>query len=642
MLPSPDTTNFDSEKTRRGRMCGEDASASLPVNQAKPEPVRKAVILAAGVGNRLRSYTREYPKCFVEVAGVPILENTLAHLAALGCEEVVIVIGHHKELIIEKFGAKFLEMSIVYVVAESYETTNNIYSLWLARSHLTEDVLLLEANVFFERAVLERLLSEAGGNSAVVSQHQSWMSGTVVSVDSRGHIAALFDAQHQDDGFNYSKVYKTANLYLFRQDYLRRYFVPQLEAYIAADDVNEHYESILIALAHRGKNNLRAVICNDLNWYEIDDESDRLAAEYLFSSPEQRYAHVDKQHGGYWRFGFVDHAYLYNPYYPPKTVFTHFQNHLRDLVLNYPAGQDVVARLVGTLIDQPPAWLVVGNGASELIKIISGRLAGQIICPVPSFNEYENAARDRSFVPFELPSPSFELDVDAFAERTIACNARVAIVVSPNNPTSLSVPRGDLLRLAERLCEQDCMVVVDESFLDFANDCANLSVEGWVERTPNLAVIKSLSKSFGIGGLRLGYLLTRNPSFADAIRSELHIWNVNGFAESFLRLAPRYRRAFRESCVRVRADCDRLYEGLSRIPGITAYKPDANFVMCRLPTPGLTAPEVAKRLFMDFNLYVKHCAGKNMPEAARYLRIASRTEPENNMLIQALWQCLET
>ncbi len=91
-----------------------------------------------------------------------------------------------------------------------------------------------------------------------------------------------------------------------------------------------------------------------------------------------------------------------------------------------------------------------------------------------------------------------------------------------------------------------------------------------------------------------------------------------------------------------RADCDRLYEGLSRIPGITAYKPDANFVMCRLSTPGLTAPEVAKRLFMDFNLYVKHCAGKNMPEAVRYLRIASRTEPENDTLVQALWQCLET
>ena len=156
-------------------MYGEDASASLHVNQAKPEPVRKAVILAAGVGNRLRPYTRKYPKCFVEVAGVSILENTLTHLAALGCEEVVIVIGHHKELIIEKFGAKFLEMSIVYVVAESYETTNNIYSLWLARSHLTEDVLLLEADVFFERAVLERLLSESSGNSAVVSQHQSWI-----------------------------------------------------------------------------------------------------------------------------------------------------------------------------------------------------------------------------------------------------------------------------------------------------------------------------------------------------------------------------------------------------------------------------------------------------------------------------------
>ncbi len=633
MPASSNTSPHDSDGTGQGAGVGEPTRAHR---------VRKAVILAAGIGDRLRPFTHENPKCLVKVAGVPVLDNALTHLAAVGTEEVAIVVGHHKNHIIERFGSSYLGMSIVYVVSEEYETTNNIYSLWLARAHLNEDVLLLEADVFFERAVLERLLAEPGGNSAVVSQHQSWMSGTVVSVDDLGRIQALFDAEHQDDAFDYSRVYKTANLYLFRKEYLRRYFVPQLEAYVVADDLNDYYESILIALAHRGKNNLRAVICDDLMWYEIDDESDRLAAEYLFYSPEQRYELVGKQHGGYWRFGFVDHAYLYNAYYPPKPVFTHFQNHMRDLVLNYPAGQDVVAGLVATLIDQPPSRIVVGNGASELIKIISGHLAGRIICPVPSFNEYENASHDGSFVPFELPAPSFELDVDAFAERAIECDARIAIVVTPNNPTSLSVPRADLLRLAERLQAQDCMLLVDESFGDFASNAGELSVEAWVDKVPNLAVIKSLSKSFGIGGLRLGYLLTGNSAFAESVRSELHIWNINGFAESFLRLAPRYRRAFKQSCARVRSDCDRLYEGLSQIPGVSAYKPEANFVMCRLPSSGPNGPDVAKRLFVDFNLYVKHCAGKGMPDAERYLRIASRTEAENDIFLEALRKCLGT
>lgn len=612
-------------------------------NQApgkRPETIRKAVILAAGVGDRLRPFTDRLPKCMVPVAGVPILDNTLAHLAALGTEEIAIVVGHHKEVIIERYGARHLGMSMTYVVSESYDKTNNIYSLWLARGHLTQDVLLLEADIFFERAVLERLLLQSGGNLAIVSRHQSWMSGTVVSVDARGCIQATVDSQNQPDGFDYSKFFKTANIYLFRQDFLNRYFLPQLEAYITSKDYDEYYESILITLGHRGKNNLVAVDCDDLKWYEIDDESDRLAAEYLFNSAEERYDHIQSQHGGYWRFGFVDHAYLYNPYYPPKTMFVHFENNLRELVFSYPPGQEVVARLVGTLIDQPPSRILVGNGASELIKIIAGRLPGPIACPVPSFNEYEEAARAGTFVPFELPAPDFELDVDAFAQRVLASEAKLAIVVTPNNPTSLAVPRADILRLAAELEPAGCMLVVDESFIDFADDCQALSVEGWVDRVPNLAVLKSLSKSFGIGGLRLGYLLTANEEFANAVRTELHIWNINGFAESFLREAPRWRKAFRQSCALVHEHCDQLYEGLNAIPGVTAYRPQANFVMCRLTGPGPTGPVIAKRLFVEHNIFVKHCAGKHMPDADRYLRIASKTAAENDVLVEAMRQCL--
>ena len=605
-----------------------------------PESIRKAVILAAGVGDRLRPFTNKLPKCLVPVAGVPILDNTLAHLAALGTEDIAVVVGHHKEAIIERYGERHLGMSMNYVVSENYDKTNNIYSLWLARGHLTQDVLLLEADIFFERAVLERLLLQSGGNLAIVSRHQSWMSGTVVSVDARGRIQATVDSQNQPDGFDYSKFFKTANIYLFRKDFLNRYFLPQLDAYITSRDYGEYYESILITLGHRGKNNLVAVDCDDLKWYEIDDESDRLAAEYLFESAEERYDHVQSQHGGYWRLGFIDHAYLYNPYYPPKTMFVHFENNLRELVLNYPPGQEVVARLVGTLIDQPASRILVGNGASELIKIIAGRLPGPIACPLPSFNEYEEAARAGTFVPFELPAPDFELDVDAFAQRVLASEAKLAIVVTPNNPTSLAVPRADILRLAAGLEPAGCMLVVDESFIDFADDYQALSVEGWVDRVPNLAVLKSLSKSFGLGGLRLGYLLTANEEFANAVRSELHIWNINGFAESFLRQAPRWHKAFRKSCALVREHCDQLYEGLNAIPGMRAYRPQANFVMCRLTGPDLTGLVIAKRLFVEYNIFVKHCAGKHMPHGDRYLRIASKTAAENDVLVEAMQQCL--
>ncbi len=606
-----------------------------------PTPVRKAVILAAGIGDRLRPFTDTHPKCLVTVVGVPILENTLLRLSEVGTTEVVLVVGHFGDMIKSRFGDEFEGMSITYVVSEDFRTTNNIYSLWLARSHLTEDVLLLEADVFFERAVLDRLISSGPGNHAAVAQHQSWMSGTVVSLDEDSHIAALFDSHHQGVDFDYSKVFKTANLYLFRGDFLSRYFVPHLEAYVASGDVDEYYESVLHTLGHRGKNQLNGVVCDDLKWYEIDDESDRLAAEYLFQSPAERYKHVSAQHGGYWRFGFTDHAYLYNPYYPPKTLFTHFRNHLRDLVLNYPVGQDVVARLAGTLIDQPMERIVVGNGASELIKIIAGRFPGRIICPVPSFNEYENACNDGDFIPFSLDAPSFELDVDAFAEAALAGDARVAVVLNPNNPTGLTVPKEDLLRLAKTLEQSGCKLIVDESFIDFSADRNQLTVEGCLADAPNLGVLKSLSKSFGIGGLRLGYLVTADEELREFVRSELHIWNINSFAESFLRLAPRHHRQFKQSCIRVTADCEGLYDGLRKIPGMHPYKSEANFVLCRLPAGSPSSPDVAERMFIEYNIFVKHCAGKAMPEGDRYLRIASRTGPDNEAFVAGLAAILD-
>ena len=598
--------------------------------------VRKAIILAAGVGDRLQPFTQQFPKCLAPVCDVPILVSTLTHLSDVGVSEVVIVVGHHKEKIYERVGDTFQAVKVTYIESEKYESTNNIYSLWLAREHLAEDVLLLEADVLFERRLLERMLSHESGSLAAVSRHQTWMSGTVVSVNKSGNIQALMDAREQGSDFDYSKVFKTVNIYLFRGDFLRRYFVPHLEAYIASGEIDEYYEVILHAMAHRGKHDLCAVQCDDLRWYEIDDESDRLAAEYLFSTQERRYEFISGEHGGYWRYDFVDHAFLYNLYFPPEPVFTHFRNHLYDLVLNYPVAQSRLARMVGTLINQPEESIVVSNGAAELIKIIASQVTRRMIVPVPTFNEYEEVLPEEKLVRFALGPPSFQLDVDAFAEEAARCEASIAVVVTPNNPTSISVPRADLSRLAEKLGRQDCTLVVDESFVDFARDPERATLSNEIDTYQNLVVLKSMSKAFGIGGLRLGYLLTANSEFAETVRSNVPIWNINGLAESFLRLAPRYRRQFDKSCIQVRMDRDDLYQHLNAIAGMTVYRPDANFVFCRLPDDAPSGSEVTRALFVEHNILIKHCAGKTMPDSDRYLRIASRTGAENCKLAEAL------
>jgi threonine-phosphate decarboxylase len=359
-------------------------------------------------------------------------------------------------------------------------------------------------------------------------------------------------------------------------------------------------------------------------------------AELMRAAREAEYDALQSEHGGYWRHGFVDHAYLYNLHFPPESLVQLLGGQIHELVRNYPVAQNVVAGLVGDLIGQAPGRILVGNGAAELIKIISGHLATKLIVPVPSFNEYANAAPAGNVVEFALDAPSFQLDVDRFAAEAIRCEADFAVVVTPNNPTSLLVPRADLLRLLGILDGHGCTLIVDESFIDFAEAGAAESLEKDVADHPNLAVMKSMSKAYGICGLRIGYLLTADEDLARRIRDELHIWNVNGFAEEFLRLAPRFRQEFAESCQSVRAERDALYEDLRTVPGLSAYRPDANFIFCRLPEGSPSGPDVARRLFVEDNIYIKDCCGKTMPDPSRYIRVASRMTNDNEALTKAL------
>ena len=355
-----------------------------------------------------------------------------------------------------------------------------------------------------------------------------------------------------------------------------------------------------------------------------------------YETQEEKYEYIAKQHGGYYRHNFTDHAYLYNLYFPPKKVFSHLKNNIHNLVLNYPMAQNALAELIGDIISQPAERIIVGNGAAEIIKILSGSIAKKIIVPVPSFNEYANAAPIGCAVEFPLEFPSFQLDVDKFADEAIKVGADMAVVVTPNNPTSLLVPKADLIRLAERLKSSNCMLIIDESFLDFADNKEQISLEQDIDKYPNMAILKSMSKAYGICGLRIGYMLTANADFAKAVRNGIHIWNINGFAEEFLRILPQYKQEFEDSCEKVKIDRDAFYTKLCAINGMTVFKPDANYIYCRLPDAALSGPEVTKRLFVEHNIYIKDSVGKTQPDADRYIRIASRTQEENNTLVDAL------
>ena len=547
----------------------------------------------------------------------------------------MIVVGHRKEKIVALVGDRFAGMDISYVDAPLYEQTNNIYSLWEARDYCGQDVLLLEADVLFDREVLERLL-DSDGQSMAVAPYRSWHSGTVIHASESGAVCSFVMGAEQGPGFNYRDALKTVNIYLLRDEFLREHLIPALDRNVQRGNVHAFYESVLLDLVAGQHMELQAVDVGDLRWYEVDDHRDLEAAEELFAPGPDRLEQVQELHGGYWRYGFVDHSYLYNLYFPPDALVDELGQDLREIVTHYPVGQAELSRLLADWTGAAPEQHVVANGASEVIRVIGHQLTHRLTVAVPSFNEYEEVVSDDQLHRFPLDPETFELDIDSFAEATIRSDSNIAVVVSPNNPTSISVPREELLDLAERLQADNRLLIVDESFIDFSAAGGDGSLESVTSRFPNLVILKSMSKVFGVAGLRLGYLLTANTEFADAVRRRLPIWNINGLGEAFLRSLGRFREDFLRSCERVRSDRDAFYESLRTLHGLHVYRPDANFLFCRVDTPGQTAVELARRLFVEHNMLIKDCSGKSMPDGERYLRIAVRTPPENERLVAAL------
>ena len=599
--------------------------------------VRRAVILAAGRGSRLHALTADVPKCLVEIGGEPLLERALHALASQGIAEAVIVIGYMGDVVRGRIGARFAGMDICYVEAPDYARTNNIRSLWDARAYLDRDVLLLEADIAFDPSVIAALLA-APGSSAAVAPYDLALSGTVVRSDRKGRITSFTLGADQNGQFDTSGAFKTVNIYVLRKALLRDEVVPRLCQAIDGGHVNGYYESVLrdcvndptlgIAMA--------AVDVSASRWSEIDDDRDLDAAEFMFLDRDAQFDRVQQLHGAYWRYGFVDHSYLYNMHFPPAQMLDVFHSHLREIVTNYPVAQTELARFVANWTGANPDHLAVANGAAELIKILGSQFEKRLTIPTPSFNEYEEVVASEGINRFPLDPQTFELDIEAFAESVIRWESDTAIIVTPNNPTALSVPRDDVLKLARLLEPHDCRLIVDESFIEFSRAGAAGSVETMVESCTNLVVIKSMSKVFGVAGVRLGYLLSADRDFIDAVRSHLPIWNINGLAEEFLRSVGRYRREFDESCEFTRAACREFYTDLQSLPGIQAFEPDANFILCKLLDSSVTAPEIARRLYVEHNILVKDCAAKSMPDADRYLRVAARTPSENREFVGVL------
>ncbi|WP_407175599.1 phosphocholine cytidylyltransferase family protein [Bradyrhizobium sp. STM 3562] len=247
---------------------------------------KKAVILAAGFGSRLRPLTDLRPKPLVEVNGTPILHNALRNLEAVGVEDVTIVVGYRKDAIQYACGSRFGKLQLNYVESEVFDRTGSAYSLWLARDALLfGDCYLLEGDVFFEETVLRYLNITDAADVAAVAPFDSTMQGSAVTLSENGLISAFRMRQTAADLDRDGPVlFKTMNLLRFSATTLKETIVPSLDDIVVSGATQAYTEELLAYLVERRGLTLGAARCDKLRWYEIDSPEDLEIAEQLFKS----------------------------------------------------------------------------------------------------------------------------------------------------------------------------------------------------------------------------------------------------------------------------------------------------------------------------------------------------------------------
>ena len=344
--------------------------------------------------------------------------------------------------------------------------------------------------------------------------------------------------------------------------------------------------------------------------------------------------YISSLYGGFWNFDIRDFCYMTNPYFPPQEFFDSLGSRLKELVKAYPSTNWYLSSLVAEPLGLTHEQLVIGNGASELISVITSLFVDRLAVPVPTFDEFVNRARiqGKEVAPYQLKG-DFDLDISEFIRHVEDSHASAALLIRPNNPTGTFISKEALRHLLRSLRHLD-LIVVDESFIEFVDQDANPSALDMIPEFPNLMIMKSLSKNYGVPGLRLGYVASGNEEQIAQIRRHLPIWSINSLAQYFLEEIGAYRQQFAASCADVRHATQSLFRGLQTVPYLHPYPTQGNFVLCRL-LHGLTAAALTARLFDESKILINDCGNKHGLDG-RFVRVASRTREENAQFVEAL------
>jgi histidinol-phosphate/aromatic aminotransferase/cobyric acid decarboxylase-like protein/choline kinase len=585
----------------------------------------KAVILAAGFGNRMKPLTFTTHKTLLSVGDQTVLERIVGNLVSNNVKEIVIVTGYKANDIRNHVQIKFPELKVEYVHNSNYETTNNIYSLWLAfqQIKIDQDILLIESDLIYDPSVIARILHSPYPNVALVDHFKRGMDGTVVSLNG-GVITNVIPPHLQEQNFNFSDKFKTLNIYKFSADFCNKRFRHLLDYYVKIFDKQSYYELVLGMLIYAQQETIHAEVLGGELWAEIDDPNDFNIAEYQFY-PSKRYEILEKSFGGYWNYNFLDFAYIHNFYFPNTSIMAELRGNLSSLLESYCSSQKILNQKLANFLWCSSEKVILLNGASQAYPILADYFSGKkILMPDPTFGEYSSRFQGETY----LDRPGYSLD--DVENKIDSCD--VAIIVNPNNPTGTCCKTTEIYDMAAKKPHK--MFLIDESFIDFSSQP---SIIGLLEKQPlnNVIVIKSLSKCLGVPGLRLGYVYSSNYAFINFFSHRVPVWNINSLCEFFLELIFKHRSSLEKSYEMTRNDRKNLERELSLLACVDlVYPSEGNFILLRLKNEE-TYKNFCKNILERHSIYLKDVS-KKFSDGLVYIRIAVRKPADNQKLIDVL------
>lgn len=598
----------------------------------------QAIILAAGMGKRLGEYTKDNTKCMVPVNGIPLIDRLLSQLSKQPLNRVVIVVGYQGEKLKDYINQNYKgSVRIEFVNNPIFDKTNNIYSLALAKEQLQEDdTLLIESDLIFDDRMFDLLVNDPFPNLALVAKYESWMDGTMVKIDEDNNIVNFITKA----AFDYKEIgqyYKTVNIYKLSKTFSKTKYVPFLDAYSKAVGNNEYYENVLRIISFLNSHDLKALPITDEKWYEIDDKQDLDIAEALFAEEKDVLHKYYGRYGGFWRFPkMLDYCYLVNPYFCYSRIVDEMAANFKILLSEYPSGMRINSILASKCWGVKESYVIPGNGAAELIKALMEMLPGSLGITRPTFEEYSNRRNKESLVTFIPQNDEYRYTAKDLMDFFGKHPADNLLLINPDNPSGNFIPMKDLCALAEWSEKEKIRLIVDESFVDFSLDYENNTLlrNDILEEYPHLVVIKSISKSYGVPGIRLGILCSADTNLVAEMKKKVSIWNLNSFAEFFMQIYNKYEKDYKRACdkfIEERADFETR---LREISFLRVMPSQANYFLCEI-LPPRDANKIVLTMLKKYDILLRDCSDKKGFDGKQYMRIAVRGHEDNAKLISA-------